>query len=293
MYKRTVEFVDKNHQKFVVEIEITIDGRLTMNSESGQGKFEPSTDAQTELRMIWDKYHLNDMKAGTPKQMKALASDEFKKFSEWHKDSNIKKTRSESLENHDYYTLAKAFLRSKGLEPDGDYSYGSAWLTEELPESIQDRIDTACDTIEEEEEERKGESVKDWTDEALLAYINEHCSFASERDNELAAALVRMFDLCVNDFDDIEIDDNRCKVQGTDYLAGTDDEMDVEWEADLDSYLENCVYPDLPGNMQMYFNDDKWKSDAKMDGRANSLNHYDGNEESCKINDTEYYAYRQ
>ena len=103
-----------------------------------------------------------------------------------------------------------------------------------------------------------------------------------------------MLELNINDIEDIkEEGNNRWCVQGTDYLAGTDDEMDEKWDEDLDNYLEECVYPELPKEMINYFDDDRWKSDAKMDGRGHSLNRYDGGEESAEVNGTWYYAYRQ
>ena len=106
--------------------------------------------------------------------------------------------------------------------------------------------------------------------------------------------MIRIFDLCINDFEDITINGNQCEVQGTEYLAGSDAEMDEEWDESLDRYLDECVMPDIRDeNLKRYFDTESWKADARHDGRGHSLNHYDGDEESTKVNGTWYYAYRQ
>ncbi len=87
-------------------------------------------------------------------------------------------------------------------------------------------------------------------------------------------------------------DDNRVEYGSQEYLVCTDSEADDLWEESLDSYLEHCVYPELTGNLKYYFDDEKWKRDAKMDGRGHSLSRYDGNENEEKVGDTWYYIYR-
>jgi len=77
------------------------------------------------------------------------------------------------------------------------------------------------------------------------------------------------------------------------YAVMTDSEADQAWDESLDSYLDDCVLPDLPETARMYFDDEKWKRDARMDGRGHSLNHYDGGEEEANINDVDYYIYRR
>lgn len=77
------------------------------------------------------------------------------------------------------------------------------------------------------------------------------------------------------------------------YLVVTDEEADDLWEEDLDHYLEECIYPELKGNLKNYFDDEAWKSDARQDGRAHILNRYDGSEDSEEVEGTIYYIYRQ
>ena len=77
------------------------------------------------------------------------------------------------------------------------------------------------------------------------------------------------------------------------YAVMTDSEANDEWDESLDNYLDECVLSDLPEYARMYFDFEKWKDDAKMDGRGHSLNHYDGGEEEANINDVDYYIYRR
>lgn len=108
-------------------------------------------------------------------------------------------------------------------------------------------------------------------------------------------ALGKHLDADILDIEVSRYDDNVLEYGGSDYLVVTDDEADELWEQYLDSYLEECVYPELPENMQNYFDDDAWKRDARMDGRGHSLNRYDG----CEYDETSdgtgetYYIYRQ
>jgi hypothetical protein len=102
-----------------------------------------------------------------------------------------------------------------------------------------------------------------------------------------------MFNLSENDLQDIEINDTRATVQGTDYIAGDDEEMDQEHDQELENYLDECVLPEMPETARRYFDKEAWKNDAQADGRAHALNRYDGGEESAEVNGTEYYAYRQ
>lgn len=74
------------------------------------------------------------------------------------------------------------------------------------------------------------------------------------------------------------------------YKVFTDAEADREWDEALDSYIDECM--EIPESVLPYFDDEKWKRDAKMDGRGHSLNFYDGGEEEANINDVDYYIYR-
>lgn len=278
--KQTVKFLDADCNAVTVTIEfreresgleLSFTGE-TANS-SGQITFRPATDSQAALLKLWDTYHLNGMSAGTPEQNKAIEG--LKPYS---------------------YDAAVEILTKKNLltvEHEGKpYTYGHGWIYKELPADIHSQVDALIEQIETEEEDRAGESLAGLNDEQLLKVIESNTDF-SDRDAELAAAIVRLFDLSTNDLQDIEIKDTRVTVQGTDYLAGDDDEMDAEWEDSLDNYLDECVLPEAQGDLARYFDREAWKKDARMDGRAHSLNHYDGGEESNTVNGTEYFIYRQ
>ena len=86
--------------------------------------------------------------------------------------------------------------------------------------------------------------------------------------------------------------------QGIAYQVLTDaeaDEADEAWNKSLESYINECVLPDMPKTLKKYFNIDKWKRDAKADGRGHSLGRYDGTEN--EVVDPEsgktFFVYRQ
>lgn len=69
---------------------------------------------------FWKAYHLNDMKAGTPKQEAAV---------------------KEYLKDHAYdYGEVCDYLESVGLLEDDGYRYGTAWLYAPIPESDLEEI---------------------------------------------------------------------------------------------------------------------------------------------------------
>lgn len=85
-----------------------------------------------------------------------------------------------------------------------------------------------------------------------------------------------------------------------DYRVLTDEEADEAWEESLDSYIEECIEPEIEkitegqGNLGYYitFNEEMWKRDAKMDGRGHSLSSYDGHEIEETVEGTTFYIYR-
>ena len=70
------------------------------------------------LWAMWDKWHLNDMRAGSPAQRAHLATLTFPGYPLSH------------------YEWACDELRKVNLHPDGSYLYGSAWLREDVPELV-------------------------------------------------------------------------------------------------------------------------------------------------------------
>jgi len=86
-----------------------------------------------EFAQVWDRWHLNDMKAGCPHQ-RALGWDTERidpsKETGWHVDmrtANLKRWLPETEGGY----LSKPC-------PECGYKYGTAWLKEELPQEVID-----------------------------------------------------------------------------------------------------------------------------------------------------------
>jgi hypothetical protein len=109
-------------------------------------------------------------------------------------------------------------------------------------------------------------------------------------DTEELPIIANFLVYCQNNLTQVEpydVDD-----YSSDYLVLTDDESDERWGESLDNYIEECILPELPEYLQNYFDSEKWKEDAKYDGRGHSLSSYDGNEYEEEVNGTTYYIYR-
>jgi hypothetical protein len=87
-----------------------------------KGEFElliPIGDFE-QLCCVWERYHLNDMRAGTASQEKALKT--------WRDSPQYNGTMPE-----------RTVLIVMGLEPDRGYSWGSAWLLKQIPFTLLER----------------------------------------------------------------------------------------------------------------------------------------------------------
>ena len=87
-----------------------------------------NADMVTELNRVWERWHLNDLRAGTPSQELHLriAKDNGWKYS---------------------YEEACAMLKNAGLYEINGYKYGHSWLTEEIPQYVitfLDKLPTSC-----------------------------------------------------------------------------------------------------------------------------------------------------
>lgn len=85
----------------------------------------PENKQVQRLVEIWSRWHLNTMTPGTRKQEDYLRTHPVK---------------VEYPASH--YTAACDALRAVGLNPDGWYNYGSAWLVDRLPDEIEREIRT-------------------------------------------------------------------------------------------------------------------------------------------------------
>lgn len=89
-----------------------------------QMKFSEFRDGWTAEKLetlldVWEKYHNNDLRAGTPAQMAIVRP--FIKAHEWPMNS---------------YVYQCAELARHGLLEDGGYRYGTSWLYEPVPDSV-------------------------------------------------------------------------------------------------------------------------------------------------------------
>jgi len=105
-------------------------------------------------------------------------------------------------------------------------------------------------------------------------------------------ALAQLLDISTEEIEVSSYNEQELQAEGGDFLVVTDVEADELWEASLESYLEECIYPELPETTKNYFDDEAWKRDARFDGRGHSLSSYDGHEEYEDIDGQTFYIYR-
>ena len=239
--KRTLTFVDAANQK--VELEITCENREkhpvrdwdTLKTVEDGGTFSicgqvagncgqcdshiVPTPTQKKIIDFWNTYHLNSMRAGTKRQMEAL--DKIK-------------DRLERKKICGYYRweLESRYLRFIGLLEDRGYKFGTDWLFRPYP---KEELEQIIKEIEQEERERRIKladdtelCVDDPADEnAIIRFIEDKCD-VGQSEAYIRLALARHCDLEVAEIPDIKESDY-CEylytVQGTEYYAGTEDQL--------------------------------------------------------------------
>lgn len=107
-----------------------------------------------------------------------------------------------------------------------------------------------------------------------------------------ARALAAHFKVSPETINDEGHETYSCDTEPGEYLVLTDEEADQAWDESLQSYLDDCVLSELPEIARNYFDEDRWKKDAKHDGRGHSLSSYDGTEYEEKIDGEWFYIYR-
>ena len=143
-----------------------------------------------------------------------------------------------------------------------DYDEQVIALAQHLGLNLEPDFDSYVDEegTEEEQEEQRAEAIQEITDE---------------------------LDQITNDYG------TTYSYYSQEYDVMTDEEADDRWEEELDNYIDECVMPEIPSHLQNYFDEDKWKDDAKYDGRGHAISRYDGEEYEEDVNGTTYYIYRQ
>jgi len=77
------------------------------------------------------------------------------------------------------------------------------------------------------------------------------------------------------------------------YLVLTEDEREQYADAQLESYIDECILPECPEAAKQYFDRDGWKRDALLsDGYGHLIASYDHEEREVKVDGTWYYIYR-
>jgi len=92
----------------------------------GQCYEEAKAVIPARLYKIWRRWHLNDARAGTPKQESILRAAKL-----YREQNNLSRLS---------YDEACDLLKMYGLYEDNGYRYGTRWLREELPKSVIDYI---------------------------------------------------------------------------------------------------------------------------------------------------------
>ncbi len=83
------------------------------------------------------------------------------------------------------------------------------------------------------------------------------------------------------------------EIDGDDWYIVDENDRESMWDDCLQSYLDECVYPQLSEQWAPYFDEERWKRDARMDGAGHAISSYDGCEHEIHLPDgTWLYAYR-
>lgn len=151
----------------------------------------------------------------------------------------------------------------------------------EAIEQEQNKLYTPANLVSEQDEEEMLEKICE---------IN-HLDNNSE-DAEKILALAIQEEITVGELDNITGNGTSFSFGGREWIVATDAEADQLQDEDFDNYIEDCVLPELQGNLKNYFDEEAWKRDARIYGRGNSLSHYDGHEQEKTVNNTTYYLYR-
>ncbi len=94
-------------------------------------------------------------------------------------------------------------------------------------------------------------------------------------------ALTAHLELTGDEWEEITVssyDETLLEYGRQEYMVLTDSEADERWEESLDSYIDDCIIPEIPEFAAEYFDEEKWKRDARRDGRGHCLSGYDGTE---------------
>ena len=90
----------------------------------------------------------------------------------------------------------------------------------------------------------------------------------------------------------VETDYDTFEYGSQEYLVCTDSEADNANDQSIENYIDECILPELDERYRMYFDNEKFMRDARMDGRGHNLATYDGHENYETVDGETLYIYR-
>ncbi len=111
-------------------------------------------------------------------------------------------------------------------------------------------------------------------------------------ENDKIKVLSQHLDCDIKEIKVSSYDDNVFDYGKQEYLVVTDSEADERWEEELNSYIDEIVLSEIPEHYHNYFDYEKWKNDAKQDGRGHCLDRYSGAENFETVDNETFYIYR-
>lgn len=109
-------------------------------------------------------------------------------------------------------------------------------------------------------------------------------------------ALIKFLNLNEEEQEDIietSYNENIFEYHHEEYEVFTDEEADEKWEKELQFYIDEIILPKIPEPYQKYFDEEKWKTNARLDGRGYAISKHDGYEYEITIDGKTFYIYRQ
>lgn len=106
-------------------------GQINMHLKPQSITPAPGWDSDKLVRFfaVWDRWHLNGTRAGSPAQ-----------------EAELRRHVYDRSAHGEHYDWARQVLTAAGMQPDNGYSYGSAWLREEVPADVVEFLRSLPDT---------------------------------------------------------------------------------------------------------------------------------------------------
>lgn len=305
MYKRTIQFTDKNNNSVKLNIEITrktnhrdyetlvmldqydamaVNGECSAALGAILDEIHPRTETQTKLVNLLREYNLNDLQPGTKEQQDYL-----------------KEKFPNGRRNVSYLEIHK-ILEDKGLFDSkyGRYEYGSAWLVKRLPTDLYKQLDKLCDDVKKEDVKYINSFIKDErislgnkiTESTIKQVMNK---YGYQRQKAIPfIALCLECNIPTEYGEEVFMDEGEsCYAMGGKvYYVGTKKELETIARRFIEDYTE--IWQDaVANNMTNKGLEDFARSLVETEGFVGILNRYDGR--SCneyKIGNSIIYVTR-